>query len=119
MNIAVGCDHAGFPLKLTVVQEIKLRGHVPLDLGTSDESPVDYPDYASLVCKAVLSGKAHRGIVLCGSGIGACITSNKFKGIRAGTCHDTYSASQSVEHDDLNVLCIGARVIGPLLAQSI
>ncbi|MFH1618461.1 MAG: ribose 5-phosphate isomerase B [bacterium] len=119
MNIALSCDHAGFALRETIIQEIKFRGHNPIDLGTTSDAPVDYPDFAAMVAKTILSGKAERGIILCGSGIGACITANKFRGIRAGTCHNTYSARQGVEHDAMNVLCMGARIIGPLLAQSI
>ncbi len=119
MNIAIACDHAGFALKDTVIQEVRFRGHVPVDLGTGSTVPVDYPDFARLTAEAILSGKAQRGILLCGSGIGACIAANKFKGIRAGTCHDTYSAKQAVEHNDLNILCLGARIVGPMLAQSI
>lgn len=119
MNIAIGCDHAGFALKAAVTQEVQFKGHTAIDMGTASEEPVDYPDFAKLVAEAIISGKAQRGIILCGSGIGACIVANKFKSIRAGTCHDTYSARQAVEHDDMNVLCLGARVIGPLLAQAI
>ncbi len=119
MNIAIGCDHAGFALKADVMETAKLQKHDPIDLGTDSDKPVDYPDFAGLVVRAVLSGKAERGIILCGSGIGTCMTANKFKGIRAGTCHDLYSARQAVEHDDMNILCLGARVIDPALARSI
>jgi len=119
MKIAIGCDHAGFLLKDTVIEQVKKSGHTPVDLGTSSTAPVDYPDFAQAVAQTVLSGKADRGIIICGSGVGACIAANKFKGIRAGLCHDTYSAAQGVEHDNMNVLCIGSRVIGQSLASSI
>ena len=119
MNIAIGCDHAGFSLKADVMEIVKLQKHNPIDMGTGSTEPVDYPDFTRLVVQSILSGKAERGIILCGSGIGACMTANKFKGIRAGTCHDLYSAKQAVEHDDMNILCLGARVIGPALARSI
>jgi ribose 5-phosphate isomerase B len=119
MRIAIGCDHAGFPLKETVAAVVKMTGHEPLDLGTYDTRRVDYPDYAKKVAKAILEGRAERGILLCGSGVGVCIAANKIKGIYAGVCHDTYSAHQSVEHDDMNVLCLGARIIGPELATEI
>lgn len=119
MNIAIGCDHAGFALKADVLEVVKLQKHNPIDMGTGTAEPVDYPDFTRLVAKSILSGKAKRGIILCGSGIGACMAANKFKGIRAGTCHDAYSAGQAVEHDDMNILCLGARVIGPMLARSI
>lgn len=120
MNVAIGCDHAGFILKDVVINEVKRQGHTPLDLGTnSSAQPVDYPDYARAVAQAILSGKAQSGIVICGSGVGVCIAANKFKGIRAGLCHDTYSAHQAVEHDDINVLCLGARIVGEALAFEI
>ncbi|MCX6027455.1 MAG: ribose 5-phosphate isomerase B [Chloroflexi bacterium] len=119
MRIAIGCDHAGFPLKETVAAVVTMAGHEPLDLGTYDTDRVDYPDYAKKVAKAILEGRAERGILLCGSGVGVCIAANKIKGIYAGVCHDTYSAHQSVEHDDMNVLCLGARIIGPEIATEI
>lgn len=119
MRIAIGCDHAGFPLKETVAAVVKMAGHEPLDLGTYDTNRVDYPDYAQKVAKAILEGRAERGILLCGSGVGVCIAANKIKGIYAGVCHDTYSAHQSVEHDDMNVLCLGARIVGPEIATEI
>ncbi len=119
MRIAIGCDHAGFPLKETVAAVVKMAGHQPLDLGTYDTNRVDYPDYAQKVAKAILEGRAERGILLCGSGVGVCIAANKIKGIYAGVCHDTYSAHQSVEHDDMNVLCLGARIVGPEIATEI
>jgi len=116
MKIAVGFDHAGFPLKQTVLQTIRDKGHEPIDLGTNSADPVDFPDYSEKVGRAVQSGEAERGILVCGSGVGACIAANKMKGVYASICHDTYSAAQGVRHDDMNVLCLGARVIGPELA---
>ena len=113
MKIAVGCDHGGFPLKGRVLEEVRKAGHEPVDLGTHSADPVDYPDYARAVGEAVRKGEAERGILLCGSGVGAAVAANKMRGIRAGVCHDTYSAHQGVEHDDMNVLCLGARIIGP------
>ncbi|HEX9639776.1 MAG TPA: ribose 5-phosphate isomerase B [Candidatus Krumholzibacteria bacterium] len=112
MQIALGCDHAGFALKKTVVAAIEAAGHGILDCGTDSEAPVDYPDYAAAVADAVAEGRAQRGIILCGSGVGACVAANKIRGVRAGICHDIYSAHQGVEHDDMNVLCLGARIIG-------
>ena len=116
MRIAIGADHAGFELKAFIIDHLAQAGHQALDLGTHSTEPVDYPDYARGVAEAVLSGDAERGILVCGSGVGACVAANKLPGIRAGLCHDTYSARQGVEHDDMNVLCLGARVIGPELA---
>ncbi len=119
MRVAIASDHAGFPLKEMVLQTVRAAGHEPIDLGTHDTSPVDYPDFAEKVGGAVQRGEAERGIILCGSGIGASIAANKLKGIRSGVCHDTYTAHQGVEHDDMNVLAIGARVIGPELAVEV
>ena len=119
MRIAVGCDHAGFPLKSVVLETIRRLGHEALDLGTSSSEPVDYPDIAEAVGHAVLDGRCQRGILVCGSGVGAAVAANKLNGIRSGVCHDTYSARQAVEHDDVNVLALGARVIGPALAESL
>ena len=116
MRVAVGADHAGFSLRETVIQAVKVGGHTVLDLGTFDTQPVDYPDYALAVGRAIQQGEADRGILLCGSGVGVSVAANKLHGIRAGVCHDTYSAHQAVEHDNLNVLCLGPRVIGPALA---
>ena len=116
MIIALGADHGGFPLKKSVIAAVESCGGRVLDLGTFDETPVDYPDYARSVAEAVVSKQAERGILICGSGVGACVAANKIKTIRACLCHDTYSAHQGVEHDNLNVLCLGARVIGPALA---
>jgi ribose 5-phosphate isomerase B len=119
MLIAVACDHAGFPLKAEVLQLIAEAGHQPLDLGTDSTQPVDYPDFAAKLCQAILEGKAERGVLICGSGIGACIAANKIDGIYAGICHDVYSAHQGVEHDNMNVLCLGARIIGPALVPEL
>jgi ribose 5-phosphate isomerase B len=116
MRIAVGTDHAGFPAKAAVVAELRRLGHEVVDKGTDSTTPVDYPDYAEAVGESVLSGEAERGIMLCGSGVGACVAANKMTGVRASVCHDTYSAHQGVEHDNMNVLCIGARIVGPELA---
>ena len=119
MRIAVGADHGGFRLKVVIVDFLRKLGHQVNDLGTGSEDPVDYPDNARAVSGAILHKKAARGILICGSGVGASIAANKFPGIRAAVCHDTYSAVQGVEHDDMNVLCLGARVIGPELAKEI
>jgi len=119
MKIAIAADHGGFALKPVLVQALEKDGHECLDLGTHSTDPVDYPDYAQAVAEAIQQGRAERGIVLCGSGVGAAIAANKFRGIRAGVCHDTFSAHQCVEDDDANVLCLGARVIGPALAVEI
>ncbi|GAB4578598.1 MAG: hypothetical protein Fur0022_13340 [Anaerolineales bacterium] len=119
MKIAIAADHGGFPLKQFLIETIRTAGHDPLDLGTHNTDSVDYPDYAKKIGDAILSGQAERGILLCGSGVGACIAANKIPGIYAGVCHDTYSAHQGVEHDDMNVLCLGARIIGPELAKEL
>jgi ribose 5-phosphate isomerase B len=119
MKIAVACDHAGFPLKSMVFETVHSLGHTVLDLGTDSDKPVDYPDYAEKVGRAIRNRKAERGILLCGSGVGACIAANKMRGVYACVCHDTYSAHQGVEHDEMNVLCIGSRVVGPELAREI
>jgi ribose 5-phosphate isomerase B len=119
MKIAVAGDHAGFPLKKWLMSELKKDGHEIVDLGAYDETPSDYPDFARTLGKAVVGGQAERGILVCGSGIGACVAANKIKGIRAGLAHDTYSGHQGVEHDDMNVLWLGSRVIGPAPALEI
>ena len=116
MRVAVAADHAGFPLKQAIIDELHRLGHDVLDLGTDSETPVDYPDYAEAAGDAVRSGRADRAVLLCGSGVGASVAANKIPGIRAAVCHDAYSAHQGVEHDDMNVLTLGARVIGPALA---
>jgi RpiB/LacA/LacB family sugar-phosphate isomerase len=119
MRIALGADHAGFPLKTEVVRFLEKEGHQVVDLGTDNTEPVDYPDYAKAVGTAVQQGQVERGILVCGSGVGACVAANKLRGIRAALCHDTYTAHQGVEHDDVNVLCLGGRVVGPSLAFDI
>lgn len=116
MKIAVACDHAGFPLKKIILDTVLAEGYQPIDLGTNNNSPVDFPDYSEKLGESIQKGDAERGILVCGSGIGACIAANKMKGIYASICHDTYSAAQGVMHDNMNVLCLGGRVIGPELA---
>ena len=119
MRVALGCDHAGFELKQWLAPFLAQLGHQVIDLGTHSTAPVDYPDFAEAVGLSVLGGKADRGVLICGSGVGASVAANKLPGIRAGLCHDTYSAHQGVEHDDMNVLVLGARVIGPELAREL
>jgi ribose 5-phosphate isomerase B len=119
MKIAVACDHAGFPLKEHVLETVRCAGHTPINLGTDSTTSVDYPDYAEKLGHFLQTGQAERGILLCGSGVGACIAANKLKGIYASICHDTFSGHQGVEHDNMNVLCLGPRVIGPELASEI
>lgn len=119
MRIAMGSDHAGFELKEILIDFLKNQRHEILDLGTYNMEPADYPDYAESVGLVLRSAHAERGILICGSGVGASVAANKIPGIRAGLCHDTYSAHQGVEHDDMNVLVMGARVIGPALAQEL
>lgn len=119
MRIAIGSDHAGFELKQHLLPVVGAAGHTVLDVGTCNVDPVDYPDFAEAVGKALLEKKADRGILICGSGVGASVAANKLTGIRAGLCHDTYSAHQGVEHDDMNVLVLGSRVIGHALAEEL
>lgn len=119
MKIAIGCDHAGFALKDTVARQVKQLGHEVLDCGTNSAQRADYPDFADKVARAVAAKQADRGILLCGSGVGVCVTANKTRGIRASICHDAYTAKQAVEHDNLNVLCLGARIIGPAVAEEL
>ena len=120
MRIAVGADHGGFELKNELADQLKQAGHDVLDLGAQAyDAQDDYPDFARLVAEVVASGRVERGVLVCGSGVGACVAANKVKGVRAGLCHDTYSAHQGVEHDDMNVVCLGARVIGVELAREI
>jgi len=120
MKLAIAADHAGFPLKETLAEVLRAQGHEIVDLGTnSAERAVDYPDFAEAVARAVVAGEVERGVVVCGSGVGASIAANKVPGIYAALCHDTYSAHQGVEHDNMNVLCLGCRVIGPALAEEI
>ena len=120
MRVAVGTDHAGFPLKQVALDVIRSLGHDVLDCGADKVIPGDdYPDYAQRVAQSVQNGSAERGVLLCGSGVGASVAANKFAGIRAALCHDTFSARQGVEDDDMNVLCLGARVVGPALVGDI
>jgi ribose 5-phosphate isomerase B len=119
MIIAVACDHAGFPMKKVVIDEVLSSGHSVLDFGTDSTESVDYPDFAEKLGRSIQQGDAVRGILLCGSGVGAAVAANKMHGIRAGVCHDTYSAHQCVEHDDVNVLALGARIIGPELVREL
>ncbi|HEY8461479.1 MAG TPA: ribose 5-phosphate isomerase B [Blastocatellia bacterium] len=119
MRIAIGSDHAGFELKKIVSRLLEEENLEVLDIGSYNADPVDYPDYAEAIGLAILEGRADRGVIICGSGVGASVAANKLPGIRAGLCHDTYSARQGVEHDDMNVLALGARVIGPALAREL
>jgi RpiB/LacA/LacB family sugar-phosphate isomerase len=116
MRIVVGSDHAGYILKQEVGEALRQAGHEVLDVGTSSTAPVDYPDSAEAVGKAVMDGRAEKGVLICGSGVGASVAASKLPGIRAAVCHDTYSAHQGVEHDDMNVLVLGGRIVGPALA---
>src|SRR5436190_13684110 len=119
MRITIGSDHAGFDLKQVLSEHLKQNGHQVVDVGTRNAQPVDYPDYAEAVALSVLEGDSERGILICGSGVGAAVAANKIPGIRAGLCHDSYSAHQGVEHDDVNMLVLGARVIGVELARTL
>ena len=120
MNVAIGTDHAGFSLKPAVLDAVREAGHIVIDCGAFVIAPDDdYPDFAEAVARTILEGKAERGIVLCGSGVGASVAANKFAGIRSALCHDTFSARQGVEDDGMNVLSLGARVIGPSLAAEL
>jgi len=119
MRVAVASDHAGFFLKGKVLEHLRGLGHTVEDLGTGDTTPVDYPDFAEAVAVAILSERVERAVLICGSGVGASVAANKFRGIRAGLCHDTYSAHQGVEHDHMNVLVLGGRVIGEALAHEL
>lgn len=116
MKIAVAVDHAGYPLKDTVIEAIRACGHMVIDQGTDSTDSVDYPDFAEKAGNAIVDGTADRAVVICGSGVGACIAGNKIAGVYACLCHDTYSAAQGVEHDHMNMLCLGARIIGSELA---
>jgi RpiB/LacA/LacB family sugar-phosphate isomerase len=116
MRIVVGSDHAGFTLKLEMAEVLRQAGHEVIDVGTHSTEPVDYPDSAAAVGRAVTDGRAERGVLICGSGVGASVAANKIKGVRAAICHDAYSAHQGVEHDDMNVLVLGGRIVGPALA---
>ena len=119
MRIVIGSDHAGFPLKADVLAFIRSLGHDVADVGSHTLEPVDFPDIARAVCGSIREGKADRGLMVCGTGVGAAIAANKVRGIRAAVCHDIHSAHQSVEHDDVNVMCIGAQIVGPWLARDL
>ena len=118
MKIVIGSDHAGYHLKLELAEHLRRSGHDVTDVGSHDPAPVDFPDIAGAVCGAVGAGDA-RGLMVCGTGVGASIAANKVRGIRAAVCHDVHSAHQSVEHDDVNVMCIGAQIVGPWLARDL
>jgi len=119
MRLVLGSDHAGYELKQVLVEFLRASGHEVVDVGTCSTAAVDYPDFAEAVAAAVLDGRAERGVLICGSGVGACVAANKIPGIRAAICHDSYSAHQGVEHDDMNVLVLGSRVIGSELAKDL
>lgn len=119
MRLVIGSDHAGYVLKQELAEFLRGLGHEVLDVGTNSTAAVDYPDYAEAVALAVRDGKAERGVLICGSGVGACVAANKIPGIRAAICHDEYSAHQGVEHDDMNVLVLGSRIIGSELAKDL
>ena len=119
MRIVVGSDHGGYSLKHDVVAALRQDGHDVLDVGTDSLEPVDYPDFAEFVGGAVIDGRAERGVLICGSGVGACVAANKLPGIRAAICHDSYSAHQGVEHDDMNILVLGGRIVGSALANDL
>jgi ribose 5-phosphate isomerase B len=119
MKVVIGSDHAGFQLKNAMGDVLRSMGNDVLDIGAFNENPSDYPDFAEAVGRAVLDGKAERGLLICGSGVGASVAANKLPGIRAGICHDTYSAHQGVEHDNMNVLVLGSRIVGVALAQDL
>ena len=119
MKLVIGSDHAGFALKVAMGDLLRSLGHEVVDVGAFNENPSDYPDFAEAVGRAILDGKADRGVLICGSGVGASVAANKVMGIRAGMCHDTYSAHQGVEHDNINVLVLGSRVVGVKLAEDL
>src|SRR5450432_3280181 len=119
MKVVVGSDHAGYQLKMAMGEFLRTLGHDVLDVGAFDEKASDYPDYAEKVGAAVLDGRSERGVLICGSGVGVSVAANKITGIRAAMCHDTYSAHQGVEHDDMNVLVLGARIVGVALAEEL
>jgi len=119
MRIVVGADHRGYELKDEIAAALRRAGHEVLDVGTNSADSVDYPDYARAIGEALTDGRAERGVLVCGSGVGASIAANKIRGVRAAICHDTYSARQGVEHDDMNVLCLGSRVVDSELAQEL
>jgi RpiB/LacA/LacB family sugar-phosphate isomerase len=119
MRFVLGSDHAGYLLKQDLASMLREAGHEVVDVGTDSEAPVDYPDFAEAVGRAVMAGRAPRGVLICGSGVGAAVAANKIRGVRAAICHDTYSAHQGVEHDDMNVLVLGGRIVGTELAKDL
>ena len=119
MRVVLGSDHAGFGMKQDLLEYVRSLGHEAIDVGACDASPSDYPDYAEALAQMILDNRADRGILICGSGVGASVAANKIPGIRAGICHDCYSAHQGVEHDNMNVLVLGSRIIGPALARDL
>ena len=119
MKVALAGDHWGVEMKAQLLGQLSAAGHEPIDLGADDTAPSDYPVFARRVGEAIRDGRAERGVIICGSGVGVCVAANKIDGLRAGMCHDTYSAHQGVEHDDMNVLCLGSRIVGPALASEI
>src|SRR5258706_6354033 len=119
MKVAVGCDYSGFPLKDVGIESVRDSGHEPIDVGTFGPEAVDFPDFTKKIGEKIQSGETERGILICGSGVGACIAANKMHGVYASICHDTYSAAQGVAHDNMNVLCLGGRVIGPELVKAL
>jgi len=119
MKIVIGSDHAGYRLKASVVEYVESLGHEVIDVGSHDDTPVDFPDIAKQMAGKVTSGEVARGLMVCGTGVGASIAANKIRGIRAAVCHDIHSAHQCVEHDDVNVMCIGAQIVGPWLANDL
>ena len=119
MRLAIGSDHAGWALKGAVVEHLQALGHELVDVGSFDDKPVDFPDIARKLVGKITAGEVERGLMVCGTGVGAAIAANKMKGIRAAVCHDVHSAHQSVEHDDVNVMCIGAQIVGPWLAKDL
>ncbi len=119
MTVVIGSDHAGFPLKESIITGVRAAGYEVLDVGSFDDQPVDFPDIAAQVTRKIVSGSAQRGLMVCGTGVGAAIAANKVPGIRAAVCHDIHSAHQSVEHDDVNVMCIGAQIVGAWLAEDL
>jgi ribose 5-phosphate isomerase B len=119
MNVAVSCDHAGYPYKAAIMQQITDLGHCVLEMGATSTVPVDYPDITEPAARAIQSGQADRAVIVCGSGVGVTIAANKYKGVRACVCHDTYSAHQGVEHDNQNVLCLGTRIVGIEVAREL
>ena len=119
MKLAIGSDHAGFPLKIQLLDKLRAKGHEIIDFGSYDPAPVDFPDIAKKVTASILSGESERGIMFCGTGVGAAIACNKVRGIRASVCHDIYTAHQCVEHDDVQVIALGAQIIGPTVAEEL